>query len=357
MGPDALDPRRYRFDDAPRRVYWEVTRACDLACRHCRARAMPTPPPGELTTAEARALIEALAAAKPRPHLILTGGDPLKRPDFWELFDHARGLGLAVSVSPSATHNVSDEVLERLKAGGVSAMSVSLDGSTAVLHDGLRGVPGCFDDTLRIGERMVEMGIPVQVNTLVTRAARADLPAIADLVAKMGAKRWSLFFLVQTGRGSVLEPLGAQEAEEVLEWLSDMDGKGFIAATTEAPQYRRIALQRGTRAMGLGIRDGNGVMFISNEGEVSPSGFLPLSAGNVRDQDPIAIYRTAPLMVRIRDTEQLGGRCGRCEYRAVCGGSRARAYAETGDPFGQDSLCAYEPPARAAVPASVSRAP
>jgi AdoMet-dependent heme synthase len=335
----------YVFSEAPRRIYWEITRACDLACRHCRARAMPEPGPGELSFEEATRVIDSLAEASPRPHLILTGGDPLKRPDFWDLFDHARERGLSVSVSPSATASVTDEALERLVDGGVSAMSVSLDGSTAELHDGMRGVPGCFADTLRIARRIVERGIPLQVNTLATKQSHADLPSIAELVGEIGAKRWSLFFLVRTGRGEALESMEPEQAEEVFRWLAEIDGQRFVASTTEAPQYRRVALQGGHRAMGLGMRDGNGVMFIGHDGAVTPSGFLPLPVGNVRETDPMELYRTAPLMQRLRDVSQLRGRCGRCEYRSLCGGSRARAYCDTGDAFGEDPLCAYSSPA------------
>jgi radical SAM protein len=338
------------------RVYWELTRACDLACRHCRAEAMAGRDAGELDTAEAFRFLEALTGfGRPFPHLVLTGGDPLKRPDFWEILERGAAIGLDLSVAPSGTPLLTAEVIHRLKSAGVQAMSLSLDGSDPERHDGLRGVPGTFERTVAIARTAAEAAIPVQINTLATAETRDDLPAIGDLVGQLGAARWSLFFLIQVGRGRVLGPMAAVECERVLEWLWERAGQApYVITTTEAPHYRRVVLQRmraaGRRSSegeplrrGFGIRDGNGIMFVGHTGEVTPSGFLPLVVGNVRVTSPVTLYRESPLFRALRRPEGFGRRCGRCEYREVCGGSRARAYAATGDPLEDDPLCPYEP--------------
>ncbi len=338
-------------------MYWELTRACDLACRHCRAEAVPGRDPGELDTGEGRRLLESLAALEPpRPHLVLTGGDPLKRPDFWALLDHAVALGLDVAVAPSGTPALGPAVVRRFADAGVRAISLSLDGADAAAHDGFRGVPGCFERTLAAARAAVDARLALQVNTLVTAATLADLPRIHARVAGLGAVRWSLFFLVQVGRGRDLQQLAPAACEHLLAWCAARSGQGACAVTaTEAPHYRRVVLQRlraaGAGAAGapagvrhgFGIRDGNGVMFVSHRGDVQPSGFLPLVAGSVRTASAVSVYREAPLFHALREPAAFHGRCGRCEFREVCGGSRARAYAASGDPLGEDPLCAYVP--------------
>jgi radical SAM protein len=354
---------RYVFAEAPLRVYWELTRACDLACRHCRAEAIPWRDPQELSRAEGYRLLEALLDfGRPGPHLVLTGGDPLKRPDFWDLLEHGAALGLDLSVAPSGTPALTSEVIHRFKRLGVRALSLSVDGSNPARHDGFRGVPGCFARTVEAARSTMEEGISLQVNSLVTTETLADLPQIAELLARLGPARWSLFFLIQVGRGRVLGQLTADECELLLSWLAGLsEGVPFQITTTEAPHYRRVALQRllvrgrnreevrqNPIRRGFGIRDGNGIMFVSHTGEVQPSGFLPLSAGNVRTVSPVATYREAPLFRRLRQPERFEGRCGRCEFREICGGSRARASSASGNPFGEDPLCPYEPPVGAA---------
>lgn len=360
------------FDSAPARVYWEITRACDLACRHCRAEATPTAPPGELTPAEGRQLLDRIASfGTPPPHIVLTGGDPLKRADLFDLIAYAQSKGLAVSVSPSGTPLLTAEAIKRLKAAGIDAISLSIDGASAEPHDALRGVPGTFERTMQSARTANEVGLMFQVNTLVSQETLGELPAIARLVSELHAARWSLFFLVTVGRGTVLQPIDAATCESLLEWLAGLELPGTIVTTTEAPHFRRVvaAKHRAAAAAGggapaarpmtgapapgrpghaAGIRDGNGIMFISFDGDVSPSGFLPLVAGNVRVEDPVAIYREAPLFVSLRKPENFGGRCGRCEYKINCGGSRARAWAATGDALAEDPLCPYEPLAAAA---------
>jgi AdoMet-dependent heme synthase len=335
----------------------ELTRACDLACRHCRAEAHPDRGPDELTTDECREVLRDLATAlAPPPHVIFTGGDPLKRPDLGALVREATALGLGASVAPSATARLTAEAVGELKAAGVEAMSVSLDGATAERHDAIRGVPGCFDTTLLAAGRIVTAGIPLQINTLVCRETVDDLGAIAALVAGVGARRWSLFFLVAVGRGRVLTPLSAEEAERTLEWVASQAGhRPFVTSTTEAPHYRRIVvqrlraagrsaeeIQRSSVARGFGVRDGSGIMFIAANGDVTPSGFLPLVVGNVRRSSAAVLYRDDPVFRALRTPEMLRGRCGACAFHALCGGSRARAWAITGDVLGEDPLCAWE---------------
>jgi radical SAM protein len=350
----------FTFDRAPVRVYWELTRACDLACRHCRAEAVPERAPDELTTGECERVLSALAAAgPPRPHVVFTGGDPLKRPDLIELVRAGVARGLGISVAPSATPGLSREMSHALKAAGVSAMSLSLDGPSAAHHDGLRGVLGCFGWTLAATAHIVGAGIPLQINTLVSAETEPDLEETAALVARLGASRWSLFFLISVGRGRALRQLTPTQCEQTLRWLARNAGRWpFTASTTEAPQYRRVALQtmHGTGssgaeiqtsplARGFGIRDGNGIMFIAANGDVTPSGFLPLVAGNVRARDPLAMYRESPLFQALRVPRLFSGRCGHCTFGAICGGSRARAFAASGDVLGDDPLCVWDPAA------------
>jgi radical SAM protein len=358
--------REYVFDRAPSRVYWELTRACDLTCRHCRAEAVPSRDPCELTPAEARRLLEALREFGGRgPSVVLTGGDPLKRPDFWEVLEHGAALGLDMAVSPSGTPLLTGVVVERLGQAGARAMSLSLDGADAARHDAFRGVPGCFTRTVEAARAAAVVGIALQVNTLVTADTLGDLPRIADLVQRLGAHRWSLFFLIQVGRGRALQQLTPAGTERLLAWLwAEARWRPYAITTTEAPHYRRVALQqlraerpgpaddsRAAIRRSFGIRDGNGIMFVSHTGDVLPSGFLPLVAGNVRTAHPVALYRQAPLFERLRNPSALRGRCGRCEFRLICGGSRARAYAAGGDALGEDPLCAWEP-ARYEAPAA-----
>jgi radical SAM protein with 4Fe4S-binding SPASM domain len=295
-------------------------------------------------------------AAECSPAIIFTGGDPLKRPDFLDIVRHTVQTGLPCLVAPSATRLLTSEVIASFASLGVSAMSLSLDGSTPSRHDGLRGVPNTFDRTVHAAREAVNRHVSLQINTLVTADTLADLPAIHRVVEYIGADRWSLFFLIQTGRGHTLRQITPAEADAVMNWVLDKGHGSPIVTTTEAPHFRRIALMRrvvraSTRPRatipGLGIRDGNGVMFISHTGDIQPSGFLPLTAGNVRIDSALRTYREAKLFRDLRETDRFRGRCGVCRFRDVCGGSRARAYAATGDPLASDPLCAYVPPSHA----------
>ena len=209
-------PSAHDYSKNPMLVYWEMTQACALACRHCRAEAVSDPHPDQLTNAESKDLLRQIAAFD-KPHLILTGGDPLKRADIFELIDEARGLGLTVSITPSATPELTRDVLEKLKAHGIDSLGLSLDGSTAARHEAVRGVPGCFDWTMRAMKDAGELGFPIQVNTLVSEETADDLPAIFELLKSMKVMRWSLFFLIAVGRGKTLQPVSPERGEELMQ--------------------------------------------------------------------------------------------------------------------------------------------
>lgn len=338
----------------PMIVYWEMTQACALACRHCRAEAISTPHPGELTHAESLNLLRQIAAFdKPLPHLILTGGDPMQRADLYELIDEARRLGLTVSITPSATSSLTFDVLAKLKVHGIESLGLSLDGRSALRHEAVRGAEGCFDWTIRAADDAARLGMPIQINTLVSRETADDLPAIYALLKTYEVMRWSLFFLIAVGRGKLLQPVSPEHGEQIMHWVYDLAKVApFAIKTTEAPSYRRIALNR-MRGDGLtpgqiertpvyrgfGIRDGHGIMFVSNQGDIFPAGFLPLATGNVRSTSLLEVYRDSTLFRALHTSSQFKGKCGECEFSTICGGSRARAFASTGDPLASDPFC------------------
>jgi len=327
--------------DSPVLVFWEMTKACPLACRHCRAVAQPQRHPQELTTGEGRDLIDQVKAMG-TPLLILTGGDAMARPDLLELIAYGVGRGLRVSLAPSATSRLSDAFLEEARAAGVGRLSLSLDGSSPEVHDGFRGVTGSFQQSLKAMDRVKQAGLPFQINTTVTSHNIHDLPGLAKFVAGSGAVLWDLFFLVPTGRAQRDGMISPQEHEEAYLWLFKLSREAaFEIKTTAAEAYRRVVLQQGGKSRAR-VNDGRGCLFISHIGEVNPSGFLPLPAGNVR-QSPLAdLYRHSPLFRELRDPDRLKGKCGVCQYRTICGGSRARAYALTGDYLEADPSCIYQ---------------
>lgn len=346
------------YSQAPLIVYWEMTQACALACRHCRAEAMPMWHPNQLTNEESRRLLRQIADfGDPLPHIILTGGDPLQRRDLYELIDEARSLGLQVSITPSATDALTADVIRKLKSHGIQSMGLSLDGSNAVRHEAVRGVAGCFEWTMRAARAAADVDMPIQVNTLVAQQTADDLPSIYELLKTIQVMRWSLFFLIAVGRGKMLEEIAPEKSDEVMNWIYDIACEApFAVKTTEAPHYRRVALgrmkgkhispdalQRMSVYNGLGIRDGHGIMFVSNTGDVCPAGFLPLSAGNVRRSTVSEIYRNSDLFRSLHDSDRLEGKCGECEYREICGGSRSRAFAYTGNVLASDPFCPYVP--------------
>ncbi len=372
---------RFPLGARPFLVLIELTRACALACAHCRAEAIDTPEPDELSTAELLALFADLASlGSPRPHVVLSGGDPLRRGDLDQLVAAAASHHLAVAVSPAGTPLASSERLAALRAAGAGAVSFSLDGASALTHDGFRRVAGSFAWTLAGCEAAKAAGLRLQINTTVCEETVGSLPDIARLVDALGANLWSVFFLIPVGRGEALSPLCASDAEDVYAFLADLAGV-MALKTTEAPAYRRVVHDRlaGKRRVGgrryhelweqlratwpegaarikashavapasrrapLAVGDGRGVVFVSRTGEVFPSGFLPLRAGSIRERRLSELYTSSPLLRALRDPDRLGGRCGRCELRELCGGSRALAYAVSGDAFGEDPSCSYEP--------------
>lgn len=362
-GFGSVRPVHFTYPRAPMMIYWEVTIACALACRHCRARAWRRPAPGELTTAQAVHFLDDVTRfGRPYPHVILTGGDPLRRADLSVLMTEARRRGIGTSVAPAVTPLLTLERLARLKADGAHAVSLSLDGSTAARHDGLRRVPGTFDATIRALDQAAQVGLPVQVNTLVTADTAPDLPAIYRLLTTKRLARWTLFFLVRTGRGALLREVEPAASERIMNWLLDLRREApFHVSTTEALHFRRVAAQRMERAgmtreqvaatplaRAFGIHDGNGIVFVGHTGDVTPSSFLPLAIGNVKRDSIADLYQHHPVIRALRDPARLRGRCGACPYNRWCGGSRSRAYADAGDYLAADPLCPYDP-ARAAA--------
>ncbi len=347
------------FSRNPMLVYWEMTQACGLACRHCRAEAMANPSPLELSTAEGKSLLKQIKEfGTPLPHLILTGGDPLSRQDIYPLLDFAGELGLEVSITPSATAELTDDAIARLRRHGIQSLGLSLDGSSAEKHDAIRGIPGTFKRTVAAAKQAGQLGIPIQVNTLVSEETAADLPAVYELLrSSFPVMRWSLFFLISVGRGKALNEVSPAEGERIMEWVLELVPQApFTVKTTEAPSYRRLAIAK-MRAAGISyaemkdtgvyqgfqIRDGHGIVFVSSQGEIFPSGFLPLSCGNVRTGSLVEIYRNSETFRSLHSPAQFHGKCGVCEYSYICGGSRARAYAHSGDALGADPFCPYEP--------------
>jgi len=361
---------RDKFAASPLLVIWEVTRACDLACVHCRASAIPAREPHELTTDEGRRLIAEVRGFG-RPVMVFTGGDPLKRPDIFDLIEASAQQGLPTHLSPSGTPLLTHDALWRAQRRGLNGISISFDGSNAEIHDRFRRVNGSFDWSLEGAGAAVGLGLQLQVNTTVTRHNLNDLPAIASLVGSLEAHRWSVFLLVPTGRAAAEQQIAPAETEEILTWLYRLSKEvRFRIKTTEAPHYRRITLQQQAAESGTpvatmiagsaggrfvpGMNDGSGFVFVSSRGDVHPSGFLPITAGNVRTDSLVDLYRTHPLFVALRDPDRLKGRCGRCDFRAVCGGSRARAFATTGDYLDEDPACGYLPAPGAPAPGRMS---
>lgn len=380
--PDAASPEKAQpagrrppaipeidFDRDPFLVIWETTRACDLACKHCRAEAIARRDPRELSTLEAQQLMDTVRRFG-RPLFVLTGGDPLKRPDTLELVEHGAKIGLRMAMTPSGTPLMTPQVLRRLAEAGLSRLAVSLDGSTAAIHDTFRGVPGSYDWTLRMIRAARELGLSTQINTTVARHNVDDFEALIELMTGLGISLWSVFFLVPTGRAKPEDIASPEEFERIFHRMYELSKTApFDIKSTAAPQYRRVILQRQvaerragargarpeplTAGLGFsladgvgrakGVNDGNGFVFISHTGEIYPSGFLPLSAGNVRTHDLVDVYRNSYLFRALRDPDLLKGKCKVCEYREVCGGSRARAYALTGDPLEAEPYCTHVP--------------
>ena len=370
-------PRRVDFADTPFVVIWETTQACDLACRHCRAEASPGRDPQELSTDEGKGVIEE-AAAMGAPIFVLSGGDPLKRPDLEELVVAGKARGMRMATIPAATEGLTRERIDALARAGLDQIAFSLDGSDAGDHDGFRRVEGSFDKTMNGVEWAHQAGIPLQINTCIAGWNHDHLEKMIDLVKGLGLVFWEVFFLVPTGRGRELDNVEALRCESIFERLWRLNQEvDFIVKVTEAPHYRRFVMEKEAsekgdgsthervrhvlaRPRGVGgsigmspqaVNSGKGFLFIDHRGNIMPSGFLPIVAGNVRNDSLAAVYRDSELFRRLRDPSLLKGRCGACSFASVCGGSRARAYAVSGDYLGEDSLCAYDPAAASSAAA------
>jgi radical SAM protein len=351
------------FNLSPFTIAWELTRACAFACRHCRAEAQPKRNPNELTTDEAFRLIDQIKDFGD-PILVVTGGDPMMRRDLFDILGYASGKGLRTSLTPTTTRLVTGERLRQVKDAGVRRVAVSIDGPSAEAHDAFRGFKGSFDMAVKIARAVGEAGLSLQVNTTVSRYNVDRLDEFIELVSSLKAVQWSLFFLVPTGRALSGDMISPEEHERVFNWLYGLSGKApFDIKSTAAPAYRRVVIQKamekgassGTLAGagyhyedGLnrpvqGVNDGKGFCFISHVGDVCPSGFLPLPAGNVRERSVVDIYRNSRLFRELRDPALLTGKCSGCRFREVCGGSRARSYAVTGDYLASDPSCVYQP--------------
>lgn len=348
-----MSPPRVDTAERPVVVVWELTQACSLACRHCRADAQEHCHPDELSTAEGRALLEAAREFGEDQLVVLSGGDPMARDDVVDLVRYGTDLGLRMTLTPSGTEQLTAGRLDALAEAGLRRVALSLDGATPESHDEFRGESGSFERTLRAARAAKAAGLPLQINTTVCADTVDQLPAIRDLAEELGIVLWSVFFLVPVGRGAVLDPIPPDRAEAVMEWLAEVaDTASFGLKTTEAPHYRRVRLQRAARNGGDGqpaggpprVLAGDGFVFVSHRGEIYPSGFLPKSVGNVREAALVERYREAELFEALREPDALKGKCGACPFNRVCGGSRSRAYAHTGDPLESDPLCAFIPP-------------
>jgi AdoMet-dependent heme synthase len=349
------------FGRNPLMLYYEVTLACDLVCKHCRASAQEAAHPNELNTAEAKSLIEQVATFPRPPMMVFTGGDPLKRKDLFELIRHAVGQGIQVALTPSATPLATREAFQQARDAGVRRLGVSLDGADAKTHDAFRGWEGSFARTMEMLKNAGELNMAVQINTSITRRNVHQVDAIADLLANQGIAMWSVFFLIPVGRGVEEQRISPQEYEQVFEKLwNHAQHQPYAVKTTEAPHYRRFVLQRGGDPLAgpggsedsaarrghrapLGVGDGKGVMFVNHTGEIYPAGFLPLCCGIFPKDSVVNAYQNHPTFLALRDPDHFKGRCGICEYRHICGGSRARAYAVSGDFLAAEPDCVYEP--------------
>lgn len=340
------------FNQSPLLVIWEVTQSCDLACVHCRATTRPARDPNELTTQEGFDLLNQVKEFG-NPLMIFTGGDPLKRPDIYELSRYSVGLSLRTSITASATPLLTPQAITEFKGCGITRMSIGLDGPDAATHDGFRGVDGTFDRAMLALRHARGIGLETQLQTTVTRRNLRKLAQIAEIGAEVHTKTWSLFFPVVTDEN---DDVTGEEYEKVFEFLYAIRKVApFDVKANEGLHYRRYiaqrlksdAVARGAKGSAMwrssGVGDGYGFVFVSHTGEVFPSGFLPVTAGNVRNDSLVDIYRNSSLFRMLRDPEARLGKCGRCEYAKICGGSRARAYASTGDYLAEDPRCVYQP--------------
>ncbi|MEN6474453.1 MAG: radical SAM protein [Syntrophaceae bacterium] len=323
---------------APFILAWELTRACNLECLHCRAVATPERDPAELTTDQGRRLLGDLAALGTKM-VILSGGEALMRPDVLDLARYGAQAGLRMTLATNGAL-ATPEVARAIEASGIVRVSVSLDGVTPEVHDTLRGRPGAFELALSGIENLIRAGVQVQVNTTVAAMNVDQMEAFPAFIKSLKAMAWHVFFLVPTGRGHDLAPATIQEYRAMLEGFHKLYAQGGIECkATCAPQFYRMLSEAGQPVRTKGCLAGDGFGFVSSIGEVQPCGFLALACGNVKEQPFEEIWRTAPDLVRLRQAKDLSGKCGRCTYQAVCGGCRARAFEILGDSMATDPIC------------------
>lgn len=345
------------FDVSPLMFYYEVTQACDLVCQHCRASAQAMADPRELSTEQSLALLDQVGTFPQPPTVVFTGGDPLKRADLLTLIRHGAELGLQMALTPSATPLATREALTAAKEAGITALGVSLDGADAETHDAFRGWEGSFARTMEMLADARPLGLHLQVNTTICRRNVDQVDAIADLLAGQGIMMWSVFFLIPVGRGLLQQRISPEEYEEVFEKLwRHSERQPYAIKTTEAPHYRRFVMERSgdplagprqgpaseRRRIPLGIGDGKGIMFVAHTGEIYPAGFLPLCCGRFPKDSVVEAYQHHPTFQALRRPDGFGGKCGTCDYRDICGGSRSRAYAVTGDPLAAEPDCVFD---------------
>lgn len=344
------------FNEAPMLVIWEVTRACELACQHCRGSAENRRDPRELTTAEGYRLIDDVAAMG-TPLIIFSGGDPLQRNDLEALIYYAKAAGLRVGTIPATTNRLTKERLMTIKAAGVDQIALSIDGATCAEHDEFRRNEGSFYQAMKGASWAHDLNIPLQVNTVLGAWNAHRFEALAELVSSLGVVFWEIFLLVPTGRGADLQGCSAEQVEELFAKIHAFSSSAnFVVKITEGQHYRRYVAQHKKNVKTTNrppnnqadltslkaVHAGNGFCFVDHTGEVYPSGFLPIACGNVRDVSIIDTYRTHPVFRDLKNPDLLQGRCAECAYKEVCGGgSRARAYAVTGNLFADDPACVY----------------
>jgi len=349
------------FGSSPFIAFYEVTRACDLACSHCRACAQPVPHPKQLSFPLAVSLMEQFATFPKPPLIVFTGGDPLKRPAIYDIVEAARACKLTTAITPSATPLLNKKAIRMLRNAGISRMALSIDGVNSATHDALRGVPGSYERTINALRDARSLGVPIQINTVITPRNHHQIDRMADLFASLEISLWSVFFLVPVGRGLAEDRINGDQCEDVFErlWLQSRS-QPYAIKTTEAPHYRRYVLQRAGDPLAmpnslrfgrasrapLGTNDGKGVMFVSHTGSIYPTGFLPILCGRFPKDSVVDVYQNSTVFQSLRNSQLLKGKCSRCEYKEICGGSRARAYAVTRDLFAQEPDCIYQPKSR-----------
>ncbi len=367
------DPKTAHDMPKPTLVFFETTVACDYRCRHCRASTQADPSPDELNNEELKHAIKGITKfGHPYPLVIFTGGNFLLREDMREIISFTHDLGIPFSLSPSGSSLLTPDFLSFSVEKGVNSYSISIDGSDGKVHDWIRRNPGSFSLTVSVIKDMMAMGIPVQINTTVMKKNVKELPYIAKLLKDLGIKVWEVFFLIKTGRGLYEKDIDAQSLEDVNIWLSDLEDYGITVRTVESPMIRRIRKQKADNielstgalydklhALTLDLfgqpparpqltANGHskrefGMIFVSQNGEVYPDGFLPFSCGNVKSESLPEIYWNQELFGQLRSKEHLKGKCGHCDFKNICGGSRSRAFATYHDPFAEDPGCIYIP--------------